>query len=98
MGLPRFFRTYKPKQFNFIPRFYDERKEELQNRIKNIEAEMGKSLQTPDEKQIYRPQIERGSMRRKYIEQKKIERSSTIRVLVIVAILLALAYYLIYVM
>lgn len=38
-----FLRTEKPKQFNYIPRYYDEQKEELQsriNRIKNqVEAE-----------------------------------------------------------
>jgi len=33
------FRTEKPKQFTFIPRFYDERKEELKNRIEAIEKE-----------------------------------------------------------
>jgi hypothetical protein len=34
------FRTEKPKQFTFIPRFYDERKEELENRIDKIKKEM----------------------------------------------------------
>ena len=34
------FRTEKPKQFTFIPRFYDEKKEELENRIGQIKKEM----------------------------------------------------------
>jgi len=34
------FRTEKPKPFTFIPRFYDERKEELENRIGEIKKEM----------------------------------------------------------
>lgn len=34
------FRTEKPKQFTFVPRFYDERKEELNNRIKEVRKEM----------------------------------------------------------
>jgi len=33
------FRTEKPKQFTYIPRFYDERKEQLKNRIADIEKE-----------------------------------------------------------
>jgi len=34
------FRSEKPKQFTYIPRFYDERKEELENRIGEIKKEM----------------------------------------------------------
>lgn len=34
------FRTEKPKPFTFTPRFYDERKEELQNRIGEIKKEV----------------------------------------------------------
>ncbi len=38
-----FFKTEKPKQFTFVPRFYDARKEELESRIgeikKKVEAE-----------------------------------------------------------
>jgi hypothetical protein len=37
------FRTEKPKQFTFIPRFYDERKEELNNRIDSIKKEVEES-------------------------------------------------------
>lgn len=33
------FRTEKPKPFTFIPRFYDERKEALENRIEEIRKE-----------------------------------------------------------
>jgi hypothetical protein len=34
------FRTEKPKQFTFIPRFYDERKEALDKRVGEIKHEM----------------------------------------------------------
>ncbi len=39
-----FLKFEKPKPFTFIPRFYDERKEELKNRIDSIkqETEAGK--------------------------------------------------------
>lgn len=33
------FRTEKPKPFTFIPRFYDERKEALENRVGEIKKE-----------------------------------------------------------
>ncbi|MCX6223344.1 MAG: hypothetical protein NTV01_01090 [Bacteroidia bacterium] len=34
------FRTEKPKQFTYIPRFYDERKEELETRIEEVKKEI----------------------------------------------------------
>jgi len=34
------FRTEKPKQFTFIPRFYDARKEELESRIDDIKKDL----------------------------------------------------------
>jgi (p)ppGpp synthase/HD superfamily hydrolase len=34
------FKTDKPKQFTYIPRFYDERKEELDSRIGEIKKEV----------------------------------------------------------
>ncbi len=34
-----FIKTEKPKQFKYIPRFYDEAKEDLQTRIKMVENE-----------------------------------------------------------
>ena len=35
-----FFKLDKPKQFTFIPRFYDQRKEELHERVESIKKEM----------------------------------------------------------
>jgi hypothetical protein len=34
------FRTEKPKQFTYIPRFYDERKEELDRRVDEVRKEV----------------------------------------------------------
>ena len=34
MGLPVFFKLQKNKRFNFVPRYYDERKEELKKKLK----------------------------------------------------------------
>jgi hypothetical protein len=55
------FRTEKPKQFTYIPRFYDERKEELQNRMGEIKKEMEEN----SEGQQYVPNI-RGRMRSRH--------------------------------
>ena len=55
MAIPSFFRTQKPKQFNYVPRYYDEQKEQLDERIRDIEREMG----VKDGK-TYRPTIRKG--------------------------------------
>ncbi len=55
-----FFKLEKPKQFTFIPRFYDERKEELNERIDRIRKEI-----EPISDEEYRPNI-RGQMRRRH--------------------------------
>lgn len=84
-----FFKTPRPKAFNYIPRYYDERKEEMEERRKRIENELGLN-----EGEGYRPRITRGSMSRKIAERRKSNRTSVIRLMVIVAILLILTYYL----
>ena len=90
MGIPSFFRTPKPKPFNYIPRYYDEQKEDLEERIRNIESEMGVK-----EGEAYRPQIRKGHMsnyfRRK---QKRVQKQSNIRLVVIILILFLISYFL----
>lgn len=54
------FKTEKPKQFTFIPRFYDQQKEELQDRIDMIRNEL-----EPRSDSAYRPNI-RGRMRSRH--------------------------------
>ena len=41
--MPSFFKTEKPKGFHFEPRFYDERKDNMEQRVKRIKAELGMS-------------------------------------------------------
>ncbi|MEA1878336.1 MAG: hypothetical protein U9N86_15945 [Bacteroidota bacterium] len=38
-----FLKSERPKQFNYIPRFYDEQKEELHDRIKKAKAKANSS-------------------------------------------------------
>jgi hypothetical protein len=93
MALPRFFRTYKHKQFTYLPRYYDPIKERLQERIKQIEASQGKSEGGPKPGTY----LQRGAFKRHHIERnKKAERWSTVRLVIIIVVLLLIAYYLLY--
>lgn len=87
--LPKFFRTYKHKQFNYMPLYYNQQKEELEERIKRIEGEL--KGETTGE---YKPGIIKGSFRHLHSMRKKTNRASTFRLMLIIIILLALVYYL----
>jgi hypothetical protein len=84
-----FFKTLRPKEFNYIPRYYDSQKEEAEERRKKIERELGISQEGG-----FSPSISRGSMQRRMTIKRQANRSSAIRLLVIIAILVLLAYYL----
>lgn len=90
MGLPRFFRLAKPKTFNYIPVFYDEREEKLKERVEKVKREMGEE-KTKD----YKPLIVRGAMRGYLKKSRMANRYSSIRLILIFAVLLAIAYYII---
>ncbi|MBN1118082.1 MAG: hypothetical protein JXA77_12800 [Bacteroidales bacterium] len=83
-----FFKTPRPKEFNYIPRYYDEQKEAAEERQKRIEQELGIHNQN-----AYRPNISRGSMARKFAEKRSSNRKSSFRLIIIIAILSLLAYY-----
>ncbi len=55
-----FFKLEKPKQFTFIPRFYDAQKEDLKERIEAVKRQI-----EPPSDEDYRPHI-RGQMRRRH--------------------------------
>ncbi len=88
--LPSFFRIGEPKRFNYQPRYYDEQKEDLQQRIRQIEQEMG-----VDHGEAYVPRIRKGQMgdlfRRR---RKKLQKQSNIRLFVIILILLFISWWL----
>ncbi|HYX07748.1 MAG TPA: hypothetical protein VE912_13550 [Bacteroidales bacterium] len=96
MALPSFFRTYKNRQFDYKPIYYNAEKEELQERIRSIELEMG-IKHDDDEKEGYKPRIDRGSIRGFLNSKRKVKnRQSNIRLLIIMIFLLLLAYFLFY--
>jgi hypothetical protein len=92
MGLPRFFKLAKPKSFNYVPVFYDEREEKLKERIEKAADELGIEQKPTGD---YKPRLARGTMRSYLKKAKKTDRYSSIRLIVIIAILLIIAYYII---
>jgi hypothetical protein len=92
MNIPRFFKTPRHRQFNYMPRYYDPDKEEREERNREIRRELG----IKDEKDEYRPSIRRGSMRSYFKGNKRATRNSNIRLVLIIVFLLFLAYTLLY--
>ena len=87
MGIPRFFRTPEHRRFHYEPVFYDERKEKLEERIQIIEQEYGiKREDQPARK------LGRGSFSGRYKRNKKAQRYSNTRLIVIIAFLLFISY------
>lgn len=87
----RFFRLPKPKVYNYIPRYYDEQKEDLEERINNIKQEMGVS----ESNENYTPRI-KGQMRSQYERNIKVKQRSSFRLVIILIALILLAYWLLF--
>jgi len=93
MGIPRFIKLPGHKQFNYSPLYWDPEKEAREERIRQIKQEMGVEVPTDPN----RTTIKRGSFRTAGKNAKvKASRTSNIRLLVILAILLFLAYLIFY--
>jgi len=87
----KFFYTPKNRQFNFKPRYYDEQKEDLENRIEQIRRELGQNDPNNDKK-TYSANIKgrmKGTLRRSRDTQQK----SNIRLILIIIVLSLVAYY-----
>ncbi|MFP4059727.1 MAG: hypothetical protein ACOCXW_02360 [Bacteroidota bacterium] len=89
MGIPSFFPKHQYRRFEYQPRYYDEQKEELENRIRDIEEKMG-----VNQAGEYIPRIRRGVMKNYYRQKKRrLEKQSNIRLIVIIAVLLLVSYF-----
>lgn len=92
MTISGFFGKYKHKKFNYIPRYYDPQKEDLEERIRNIERKMGVK-----EGEAYRPTIRKGQMTNYFNwKTRKSQKRSNIRLIVILLVLFFIAYLFIY--
>lgn len=91
----RFIKLPQHRRFEFKPRFYDERKEELDQRIQRIkeEVELEKKLKESGENYTINY---RSTIRDQFQRNRKTKKISNIRFLLILVALLGLAYYLIY--
>ena len=89
-GIPRLFKTPLHKRFEYKPLYYDADKEELQERIQAIEVEMG------IKKENYTPTIAKGRIRRQMTKNRKLQKQSNIRLLIILAFLAAIVYFVLY--
>ena len=93
MGIPRFVKLPSHKRFNYSPRYWDPEKEDRAERIRQIKQEMG--VEVPMDPT--RTTIKRGSFRQVNKKTKvKATRSSNIRLVIILGILLLLAYLIFY--
>ena len=91
MGLPRFFKLARPKSFNYIPVFYDEREEELKDRVEKVAKDMG--VEQPAD---FKPRLTRGTMRSSMKKSKRTDRYGSVRIIIILAILFLIAYLVIF--
>ena len=87
----RFFYLPKGRKYNYQPRYYDERKEDLERRKRRIDKELG--LDEEQHGDGYIPTI-KGQMRKHLKVRKKARKASTKRMLVILAVLLLITYIL----
>ena len=86
----RFFKLPKNKEFEYIPRYYDEQKEELEERVKKIERKMGVGS---GNNEVYVPNI-KGQMKSYYNKNLKERKQSNFRLVVILIALFIIAYFL----
>ena len=91
----QFFYLPKGKRYNYIPRFYDEQKEELEKRKRVIDAELRREGKEGLEDDIYIPNI-KGKMKSHMKAARKQKRNSNLRMVIILAFLLLLSYLILF--
>lgn len=93
MGIPRFFKTKEANRFNYMPLYYDPDKEEREDRIRRIKAELGQEVSFSKKSTA----ITRGSFRQYSAKDKrKAGKESNRRLFLIAAALVLIAYLLFY--
>lgn len=88
MGLPSFFRTELPKRYNYRPVYYDKRKEELEERIKQsdkdgLHVQIGGSLS-------------RGAFREHFLKRQKERKQSNSRILILILLFALISFFIFY--
>jgi len=89
MGIPRFIKLPSHKRFEYTPRYWDPEKEEFEERVRQIQQEMG--MDVPRDPN--RTTIKRGSFRQVRQQTKvRASKSSNLRLVVILIALFLIAY------
>lgn len=91
MALLSFFKTNKPRQFDFSPRYYNAQKEALQQRVERIEAEVNATNSDAP-----RRTLTKGMLTDRIERRRSQQRKVTLRLVLIIVALVAIAYYLLY--
>jgi hypothetical protein len=90
LKLPSIFKTQKHRSFNFRPRYYDADKEAFEERIRRIESELDTDKSDVEATKL---RIRQKFQNRRSGSGTGSNKASNIRVLVILGILGALAYW-----
>jgi hypothetical protein len=89
MGIPRFIKLPGHKRFEYTPRYWDPEKEEFEERVRQIKQEIGIDVPRDPNKTT----IKRGSFRQVRQQTKvRASRNSNLRLVIILATLLVIAY------
>lgn len=94
MKMKFFSRTVQPRSFNYIPMYYDEQKEYIDTKKQQYRELDEKERTIEERKAILRQEFSASRSRTEHASQAR--RSANIRTLILVGIILALGYFLLY--
>lgn len=88
--IPSFFKTKKPSQFYYEPRYYNERKEKMEERYSRISRELNNQNGVRTDANVFR-----SSLRDNWASSSRHAQGSAVnkRVLFYIILLVAIAYY-----
>lgn len=89
--MARFIKLPRNRQYEYTPRYYDEKKERLQNRQLELEKELEEEKKIKSDSQ-YAENI-KGQMHGVFKYRKRQEQRSNFRLVLILTLLFALFYY-----
>jgi hypothetical protein len=88
MGIPRFFKLPEAKKFRYQPLYYDAEKERKEERNKRIARELGLNKD-----EVFSSSIQRGSFRSHLKRTRKSDKTSNVRLILIIIILFLISYF-----
>ena len=84
-------KTIQNQRFNYNPMYYSERKERLERKREQYEKLEGNTLSDTERREMFRENLKEGFSRGQYRQAQ--QRSSNIRVLILIGLILALGYF-----